>query len=292
MKLKIFTVLSVLISVLIFFGGISASAAIAPGSRGSQVTAMQKKLIALGYLKDTADGSYGPATKAAVKSFEKANGLTADGKADDTMLSLLSIRYDSAPRITITASSLNVRKGAGSKYAKLGAVKKGKTYIVLSQKTVSGSKWYGFMYGTRVGWVSSEYVELIDESEMKITHPEGSAASLLADEILSSMTTEEKAGQLLLPCTKNLSEEELRNVTSECNIGGIVLFKKDFENKTPQQIIDMISAYQNAGDGRLLHRQRSLCRSDFRWLRSALHATRCCHFIQQSAGSCEKRYHF
>ncbi len=433
MKLRITAVLSILISVLLLFGGLSVSAAIAPGTKGSEVTAMQKKLIALGYLKDSADGSYGPATKAAVKSFESANGLTADGKADDTMLSLLSNKYNSAPRITVTASSLNVRKGAGTSYAKLGAVKKGKTYVVISQKTVSGTKWYSFMFGTRVGWVSgqyvsyksgassavtttakpttksttaassavmkgtvtasalnarsgagtsyavvttlrkgsvititgsktvsgtkwysfksgsrtlwvsgqyltikttataassttaasttksttapssvnktykhgtvkvnsslnvrngagtgyaklgslaadelvvidgkattngwykvlygdkfgwvsSKYIELCDESKMKTDHPEGADASALADEILSDMTTEEKVGQLLLPCTKNISEEELCTLISECNIGGVVLFKKDFENKTPQQVKDMIQAYQDAGNGKL-----------------------------------------
>lgn len=39
----------------------------------------QKELIKLGYLKDVADGVYGPKTKAAVISFQKAKGLDSDG---------------------------------------------------------------------------------------------------------------------------------------------------------------------------------------------------------------------
>ena len=46
-----------------------------------EVREMQKKLKELGYYKGSADGDFGPATEKAVKAFQKANGLTADGKA-------------------------------------------------------------------------------------------------------------------------------------------------------------------------------------------------------------------
>ena len=51
------------------------------GSRGEAVREMQEKLIALGYDlgKCGADGIFGRKTLAAVKKFQKANGLKADG---------------------------------------------------------------------------------------------------------------------------------------------------------------------------------------------------------------------
>lgn len=45
----------------------------------SNVVAIQKKLIEKGYDPKGTDGVYGPGTKAAVKQFQKDNGLTPDG---------------------------------------------------------------------------------------------------------------------------------------------------------------------------------------------------------------------
>ena len=45
----------------------------------SQVKTVQTKLKRWGYYTGTVDGIYGPKTKAAVKLFQKKNGLTADG---------------------------------------------------------------------------------------------------------------------------------------------------------------------------------------------------------------------
>ena len=49
------------------------------GSSGQEVRTIQEKLIRWGYLDGTADGIYGSKTEAAVKLFQKKNGLTADG---------------------------------------------------------------------------------------------------------------------------------------------------------------------------------------------------------------------
>ncbi len=54
-----------------------------------QVRAMQKRLKELGWYSGSADGDFGPATEAAVKAFQKANGLTADGKAGEKTLEKL-----------------------------------------------------------------------------------------------------------------------------------------------------------------------------------------------------------
>ena len=52
------------------------------GDRGSEVKALQERLIELGYLpQGSADGSYGNQTYKAVRSFQQNNGLTRDGIA-------------------------------------------------------------------------------------------------------------------------------------------------------------------------------------------------------------------
>ena len=48
-----------------------AAPVLSRGSRGSQVTDLQKRLIKLGYLDGKADGIYGPLTEQAVRKFQK-----------------------------------------------------------------------------------------------------------------------------------------------------------------------------------------------------------------------------
>ena len=56
-----------------------AEAAVAWGSRGEQVSQVQRKLKQWGYYSGAVDGVFGQATYNAVVSFQKKNGLTADG---------------------------------------------------------------------------------------------------------------------------------------------------------------------------------------------------------------------
>ena len=51
------------------------------GSKGDEVTALQKRLKELGYLSSEPDGRYRQKTTAAMKAFEKAAGLKRDGIA-------------------------------------------------------------------------------------------------------------------------------------------------------------------------------------------------------------------
>ena len=68
------------------------------GSSGSAVTQLQRKLHV------SATGYYGSQTKAAVKRFQRAHGLTADGIAGPATLSALRIRVTSASYSTGGAS--------------------------------------------------------------------------------------------------------------------------------------------------------------------------------------------
>ncbi|MDR0397185.1 MAG: spore cortex-lytic enzyme [Oscillospiraceae bacterium] len=56
-----------------------AAAAIAWGSTGSSVTAVQKKLKQWGYYNGSVDGVYGQSTYNAVTAFQRKNGLKVDG---------------------------------------------------------------------------------------------------------------------------------------------------------------------------------------------------------------------
>jgi len=48
---------------------------------GQDATTLQRDLGLLNYYESSVDGVYGPATTAAVKDFQRANGLTVDGIA-------------------------------------------------------------------------------------------------------------------------------------------------------------------------------------------------------------------
>lgn len=61
-----------------------------PGTTGSSVTALQTALTTLGYSPGAADGSYGPATTAAVSAFQTANDLTVDGIAGPATLTAIN----------------------------------------------------------------------------------------------------------------------------------------------------------------------------------------------------------
>ena len=59
------------------------------GSRGQEVKDLQGRLQALGYYTGEIDGQFGAMTKEAVISFQKANGLDADGMVGSETKSLL-----------------------------------------------------------------------------------------------------------------------------------------------------------------------------------------------------------
>ncbi|MGE5552272.1 MAG: peptidoglycan-binding domain-containing protein [Bacteroidota bacterium] len=72
------------------FGG-----GLAPGSSGQAVRRLQQDLAFLGYLSCLPTGYYGAQTTAAVKAFQKANGLKPDGHAGPQTLSALTQRVRS-----------------------------------------------------------------------------------------------------------------------------------------------------------------------------------------------------
>ena len=75
------------------------------GNEGAGVKLLQNRLKSYGFLKGTVDGVYGAATEEAVKEFQKANGLKADGKAGhDTLQKLFAGTVTSSAQSKATAT--------------------------------------------------------------------------------------------------------------------------------------------------------------------------------------------
>ena len=66
-----------------------------PGDSGSAVTTIQTKLKRWGYFDGPVDGIYGSKTSKAVRSFQRKNGLTADGVAGPATLKALGMEQTS-----------------------------------------------------------------------------------------------------------------------------------------------------------------------------------------------------
>ena len=78
------------------------------GSRGSEVRTIQEKLKRWGYYKGNVDGIYGSQTTAAVKSFQRKNGLTVDGIAGTNTLRAMGIYTSSTTSSSSSSHSSDV----------------------------------------------------------------------------------------------------------------------------------------------------------------------------------------
>ncbi|MBX4164263.1 SH3 domain-containing protein [Priestia megaterium] len=83
------------------------------------------------------------------------NGRTGYVSSDYVQLSGTTTPPAESITYTVTASTLNVRSGAGTNYASIGSVTKGQKLSVVSK---SGG-WYKINYNGRTGYVSSDYVQ-------------------------------------------------------------------------------------------------------------------------------------
>ena len=83
--------LAVLLVLLVTLPFTGAAAVYRQGSRGTEVRTIQTKLKRWGYSSGSVDGIYGKQTTAAVVSFQKKNGLTADGVCGEKTLAALGM---------------------------------------------------------------------------------------------------------------------------------------------------------------------------------------------------------
>jgi peptidoglycan hydrolase-like protein with peptidoglycan-binding domain len=59
---------------------------------GSIVAAVQQRLAQAGYYQGPSDGVLGPRTQAAIRSFERANGLRVDGMISNDLMATMGLR--------------------------------------------------------------------------------------------------------------------------------------------------------------------------------------------------------
>ncbi len=81
------------------------------GSKGEAVRALQTRLKALGYYNSAIDGDYGYKTIAAVKAFQKKNGLTADGVAGSTTLKKVNSSTAVKANASTTTTTTSLKSG-------------------------------------------------------------------------------------------------------------------------------------------------------------------------------------
>ena len=110
-NLKPIIIISILFAIFlsynIFFRNEGVLALSKYGSRGSEVTQIQTKLKRWGYYSGSVDGIYGSQTLAAVKYFQRKNGLTVDGIAGTKTLQAMGI-YTSSNSSISSSNSNNV----------------------------------------------------------------------------------------------------------------------------------------------------------------------------------------
>ena len=75
------------------------------GSRGDKVKQLQQKLKRWGYYTGSIDGIFGSGTQAAVKNFQKKNGLTADGIVGPKTAAALGMNLTSSSSSSGSSSS-------------------------------------------------------------------------------------------------------------------------------------------------------------------------------------------
>ncbi len=95
----------VLLASLPIFLDAHAAVVLEIGSRGSNVTKVQKRLIQYGYLDGEADGRFGEKTQAAVRLFQRRNGLTVDGRVGPDTAAALGVTLSASASTSAAGSS-------------------------------------------------------------------------------------------------------------------------------------------------------------------------------------------
>ena len=93
---------------------------------------------------------------------------------------------------TVTASSLNVRSGASTKYRKIGSLEKGNTVNIYDAK----DGWYKIKYDGANGWVSQKYVSKASQASSTTTTKKGTVTANSLNVRSGASTSYKKIGSL------------------------------------------------------------------------------------------------
>ena len=159
--------------------GLSSPAlALQKGNSSSQVTSLQKKLSASGYFRGPITGYYGSLTQSAVRKFQKANGLIANGIADEvTLKALESSLGGSTPSQPATSQKVVTDDRKVSPRPSVGLQKGNSSSQVTSlQKKLSAS---GYFRGPITGY----YGSLTQSAVSQFQKANGLIANGIADEV-------------------------------------------------------------------------------------------------------------
>lgn len=142
------------------------------GDTGSDVSELQTWLTKLQYLNDIIDGDFGSKTQSAVKKFQKANGLTADGEyGPQSHKALLNLIEDNKEvsntieknKLIVTGDSVNIRCGDSTDFEQIGKANKNEKFsLVLNDKDeaiISSNGWFAIYFNKTIGWISGKYAK-------------------------------------------------------------------------------------------------------------------------------------
>ena len=99
--------------------------------------------------------------------------VTPASTGSSTQTSGTSQVSSTSKSVEVTASALNVRKGAGTNYGKLGTLSKGKVV----QVTGESNGWYRIDFNGQAGWISGQYTKSVSSSGSTTPSPETSKPS-------------------------------------------------------------------------------------------------------------------
>lgn len=140
-----------------------------PGDVGTQVGYLQDFLNWYGSYGLDKDNSYGPATTAAVKDFQKTEGIEPDGNfgpISNETAHKAHKKSTPAPAPTpsftpytvqVTTDALRIRKGPGTNYAQVGCVYKGEVYTIVDKSNDGTYDWGKLKSGA--GWICLYYTK-------------------------------------------------------------------------------------------------------------------------------------
>ena len=159
------------------------------GSRGNAVREMQQALISLGYLGGTADGIFGTNTENAVKKFQKASRLTADGLAGTKTLELLykkaGVKTSSSDSKSTSSSSSSSEKTSSSSISSSS-----------KQSSTSSSSLFGGNYETMRTGSTGSRVKTLQQTLISLGFLSGKADGIYGKLTFSAVKNYQKANGL------------------------------------------------------------------------------------------------
>jgi beta-N-acetylhexosaminidase len=137
--------------------------------------------------------------------------------------------------VMYASRDVNLRGGAGVDHAVLSVILRGEAVTVYSL----GKDWSKVIYKDAVGYVKTSLL-----SDAKPPSYEA-----LAQDILDTMTMEEKVGQMFfVRCRKDTASEDLQKY----HLGGYILFNDDIKGQTTESLKSKIQGYQDVSNIPLL----------------------------------------